>query len=636
MAEIKESPLQEKIRNIAIIAHVDHGKTTLVDAFLKQSNLFRENQDEMKQDQILDSGELEREKGITIKAKNISIRYQDYKINIIDTPGHADFGGEVERTLNMADGCLLIVDAQEGPMPQTKFVLKKALELKLKPIVVINKIDKKHANPVKVLDRLHDLFLSLATESFQLEFPVLYAIGREGKVFFEIPTGDLTLANSVPGDLMPLLKTIIDYVPAPSGIITEEFQMLISSIEFDPFQGKYLIGKIARGTVKTDLNVVVANKDFPHSHTFKIKKVLVREGLDLAEVSSASAGEIVALVGVDSMAIGSTLCATTRIEPLPQITISSPAVQIKFEANTSPMMGKDGKYVTAKVLQQRLEQEIERNISLKITKSDGGSYYVAGRGELQLSILIETLRRESFEFQIRKPEVLFIHKDGKKLEPLEELFIDSPEEYIGTITSAMAVRNSELVNLETENGQAKFSYKILTRNLLGLRSQLLAATKGNVVLNNFIIDYVEYTKQVPMFRRGVLVAFESGVAMGYSLNTVQERGDLFIGANTEVYQGMIIGINKFEQDLEVNVTKARHKSGVRIKHDEITQTTLKPLIPITLDFALGFLAKDELLEVTPNNLRLRKAFLTKTERQWAQRKNLSTFAKQQLGEGASD
>ncbi len=624
---------QEKIRNIAIIAHVDHGKTTLVDAFLKQTHVFRENQEEMNQEMILDSGDLEREKGITIKAKNISVRYKGVKINIIDTPGHADFGGEVERTLNMADGCILLVDAQEGPMPQTKFVLKKALELGLKPMLVINKIDKKFANPSKVLDKVQDLFLTLATDDSQLEFPVFYAIGREGKVFKELPAGDLTLAGSIEGDMSPLLDAIIEYFPAPVGDPNEPLQMLVTSLDYDPHLGRLLIGKIRRGTAKVEDSIVVIHNDSPDSpkDSGKIKSLKVKEGLVYEDIKEASAGEIIAVSGIESTAIGGTLCIASKPEALPTIKISSPSVQIKFEANTSPFMGKEGKFVTAKQLQARLEKEAEINISLKITKGDGGSYYVAGRGELQLAILIETMRREGYEFQIRKPEVILQEKDGQKLEPLEEVTIDVPSEYQGTVQAALSERKAELVDMELENNQARFTYKILTRKLLGLRNQLLTTTKGNVVMNNFLIDYVPFTEVEPLYRKGVLISMDTGTAMGYSLNTIQERGELFVEPGTQVYEGMILGLNKFDQDLEVNPVKERQKSAVRMKHDEITQTSLKAIKPITLEYALLFLNDDEMLEVTPKSLRLRKLYLTKTERDWSKRKNLTDYAKQQMG-----
>jgi GTP-binding protein len=623
---------QNKIRNIAMIAHVDHGKTTLVDAFLKQSHLFRDNQEEMSMDRILDFNELEREKGITIKAKNASIRYKDYKINIIDTPGHADFGGEVERTLNLADGCLLLVDAQEGVMPQTRFVLKKAFELGLKPIVVINKIDKKLANIARTLDKINDLFLNLVTDSTQLEFPVFYAIAREGKVFSKLPEGDLTIAGSVEGDLTPLLDAIISEIAPPSGDVSGTFQMQVSSIDYNAHVGRYLIGKIKRGSLSAGESVVLLEGEEENARQQKgtVKQILVREGLDFVPVDEVQAGEVVALVGIDSTAIGATVCSPQKIEALPQIEISSPTVRIKFEANSSPFVGRDGKFVTAKQLQQRLDREASENISLEISKAETGSYFVSGRGELQLSILIETLRREGYEFQVSRPEVILKEIDGVKSEPLEELFIDIPEEYFGVVSTAVSERKGELVEVESESGQSRMIYKILTRNLFGLRARLMTETKGNLVMNSFTSEYVAYHKQEELFRKGVLVASESGTSMGYALNTIQERGSLFIGSSEEVYEGMIVGINKYGEDMDVNVCKARHKSGVRVKHDEITQTSLEPPIQITLEYALVFLAKDEILEVTPNHLRLRKLHLTKTQRDWSRRKNLADYAKKQM------
>jgi len=613
---------QKKIRNIAIIAHVDHGKTTLVDAFLKQSNLFRDNQEEMSQDRILDAGDLEREKGITITAKTASIHYKDHKINIVDTPGHADFGGEVERTLGMADGALLIVDAQEGTMPQTRFVLKRALELGLKIIVVINKIDKKLADVDKTLNKIQDLFLNLALQEDQLEFPVYYAIGREGKVFVELPEGDLTVPNSTIGDVSPLLDAIIDEIPAPTGDENASFQMQISNLDYDAHKGRRLVGRISRGTVMTGDHVAILHSPEPNCAIDKgrVSSVLVRDGLQYVEVSEARAGDIVAISGIDSAAIGGTVCDSENLEALPVIKISNPSVQIKFAANTSPLSGREGEFVTARLLQQRLDKEAEINISLKISKGDAGAYYVAGRGELQLAILIETLRREGYEFEVGRPEVLLIEEDGIKKEPIEELFISVPEIYQGLINAELAKRNGELVNIELDGGQVNFEYRILTRNLLGLRSELLTATKGNLVFNNYLQGYVPFTTQPELFRKGVLISCNSGISIGYSLNTAQGRGDLFIEPAEQVYEGMIIGVNKYENDMRVNVTKARKKSGVRVKHDEITQTALKPVIPLTIDYALTFLAKDELLEVTPKNLRLRKKYLTENDQRLAARK----------------
>ncbi|MCA9378933.1 GTP-binding protein, partial [Candidatus Dojkabacteria bacterium] len=610
---------------------VDHGKTTLVDAFLKQTNLFRENQQEMQESAILDSGDLEREKGITITAKTASVMYEGYKINIIDTPGHADFGGEVERTLNMADGCLLIVDAQEGPMPQTKFVLKKALETGLRPIVVINKIDKQYAAPAKTLDKINDLFLALAKDPEQLEFPIFYAIGREGKAFTEMPEGDLA---TTPGDIKPLLDGIIEHVPAPVGDESGPFQMLITSLDFDSHMGRMLIGRINRGKVslKDQLAAVHGQEVGAVQDKGQVKSILVRNGLGYVSVDSASCGEIVAITGIDSTAIGGTLCIASHIDALPTIKLSPPSVQAKFEASTSPFLGREGKFVTAKQIQQRLEKEQQLNISLNITKTDGGGFIVAGRGELQLAILIEELRREGYEFQVRRPEVILHEENGQWMEPLEELVIDVPEEYQGGVITEVSERKGELMNMEVENGNCRITYHILTRNLLGLRNNLLTLTKGNLVMNNHVESYVPFDKNQPeIYRKGVLIASETGTAVAYAMNTAQERGELFITPSTEVYEGMIVGINKYDQDLEINVCKEREKSGVRRNQAEITQVALKTPHILTLEFALVFLAKDEILEVTPQNLRLRKQYLTKNERVWSTRKNLNNYAKQQMG-----
>ena len=621
--------LKEKIRNIAIIAHVDHGKTTLVDAFLKQSNIFRENQEEMNMEMILDTGDLEREKGITIKAKNISITYNDYKINIIDTPGHADFGGEVERTLNMADGCLLIVDAAEGPMPQTRFVLKKALELGLKPIVVLNKIDKPSANCKKSISKIQDLFLSLASDEEQLDFSVFYAIGREGKVWDKEPT-DISL----PATIQPLLDKIVNFVPEPKGDENEPFQMQITTLDFDKHIGRYLIGKVQNGSVKIGDSLVVAmpSEDSPIIDSKgTIKKIMVKDGMVFKEVNSASVGELIALIGIDSKAIGGTVCSPNKIEPKPVIKISDPSVRIKLEANTSPFLGLEGEFVTAKQLQARLEKESDQNISLDIEKNEDGSFYVAGRGDLQLAILLEELRREGFELQVRRPEVIIKEIDGVKHEPIEDLYIEVPEEYGGTVMNEVNAKKGELIHMENDSGQTKMQFKILTANLLGLRNTLLNETKGNLAMNNYLSEYVPLKEREEFFRRGAIISSHDGVAAAYSLNTIQERGDLLIKPATKVYEGMLIGINKFEQDMEVNPTKEREKSGVRRNQAEITQIQLKGIKEVTLEFALLFLGADEILEVTPENLRLRKQFLKHHEREWAKRKNLTDYAKQQLG-----
>jgi GTP-binding protein len=619
---------QENIRNVAIIAHVDHGKTTLVDAFMKQTHLFRDNQEEMVQTRILDSGELEKEKGITIKAKNIAIKYKDFKINIIDTPGHADFGGEVERTLNMADSCLLLVDAQEGPMPQTKFVLKKALELGLKPILVINKIDKKLANCERTISKVQDLFLELATDPEQLDFPVYYAIAREGKVFDKLPEGDLTNTENIQGDVTPILEEIVNNTPAPKGDINGAFQMQVTSLEYDAHLGRYLVGRINRGKIEIDKPIILIGKN--EKIQGRVKELFTKEGLYWQDTKEAIAGDIIALAGIESTAIGATICDINVQDVLPDINITPPSVKVKFEVNTSPFAGKEGKFVTPKQLEQRLEQEKDTNISLEITKASGSSYFVAGRGELQLAILTEQLRREGYEFQLGKPEVVLIERDGKKHEPIEELIIDAPSEYLSVITQEVSERKGELIDIENSDEYTRFTYRILTRNLIGLHRLLMNATKGTSIINSFIYDYIPYENTDPLFRKGVIISAETGTSLGYSLTTIQERGQLFIGSSEEVYEGMIIGINNHEQDLEVNPCKARHKTNVRMLRSEMTEVSLKSTIPLTIEYALSFINDDELIEITPKNIRLRKKLLTNTQRTWAKRDNLTAFAKQQM------
>jgi len=628
---MNSQPDKNNIRNIAIIAHVDHGKTTLVDAFMKQTHMFRDNEEEMSQQRILDVGELEKEKGITINAKNISIKYKDVKINIIDTPGHSDFGGEVERTLNLADSCLLLVDAKEGCMPQTKFVLKRALELGLKPVVVVNKIDRKLANIEKTVSKIQDLFLSLATEEEQLDFPVYYGISTEGKIWKEIPEGDLRVPNSIPGDLTPMLDGIIETLPAPKGDITKPFQMQITSIEYNEHLGRYLIGKIANGVIKVnDPIALVSNKKDFEKKQGRVKELFIKEGLEWKEVQECSTGEIIAITGIDSTDIGATLCSIDNPEPLPEIKISPPSVRVKFSANTSPFAGKEGKFVTAKQLQQRLEQEKNLNIGLTITNHGSNGYQVAGRGELQLAILVEQLRREGYEFQLSKPEVILKKIEGVTHEPLEELNIDAPEEYLSVITKEVSERKGNLIDIESEDGQNRFVFNILTKNLIGLHRVLMNATKGTAIVNSYIVDYVPYKKDEELFRKGVIISSETGTALAYSLMSIQERGKLFIEGSTEVYEGMIIGLHSHESDLEVNPCKSRKKTNVRMSHAEVTEIDLKTPLLMTTEIALSFINNDELIEVTPENIRLRKKLLTSTQRVWAKRKNLTEYAKTHL------
>lgn len=615
-----ETVPQDKIRNIAIIAHVDHGKTTLIDAFIKQSHIFRENQEEMMQEQVLDFNDLERERGITIQAKNISIPYKGYKINIIDTPGHADFGGEVERTLNMAEGCVLLVDAQEGVMPQTRFVLKRALALGLRPIVLVNKIDKKLADPVGSVQKVQDLFLNLVTDMDQLDFPVLYAIGRDGKVFRELPAEKGDDLSKVPGDTSPLLDQIVKTIPAPSGDIDGAFQMQVSSLDYDEHKGRYLIGKIRRGRVSVGDNVVaLSNHADSQLVKGKVKTILVRNGLDYEEVGSAAAGEIIAFAGLDGIKIGNTICAPENPDALPEIEISPPSLKIKFEANTSPFLGREGDFPNLRQLQERLDHEAMINIGLKIEKNSDGSYYVSGRGELHLAILIETLRREGYEFQIRKPEVIITKIDGVDMEPMEELYIEVPEQFFSVVSQEVSNRKGELLHVEQANGQMKMSYKIRTRNLVGLRRILLTSTKGNLIINNNFLELVKSGEQIVEKRNGRLISSETGKALAYALNFIQERGDLLIEPNIDVYEGMVIGLNKYENDIHVNPMKAREKSNVRKSTAVVTDIALKTPLRLTLEYAIDLLAEDEILEVTPKNLRIRKKFLNKAEEYFANR-----------------
>lgn len=601
----------EKIRNIAIIAHVDHGKTTLIDAFIKQTHILRENQEEMKQEQILDKNDLEREKGITITAKNISIPYKGYKINIIDTPGHADFGGEVERTLNMAEGCLLLVDAQEGVMPQTRFVLKRALEIGLKPIVVINKIDKKYAEPETASKKIQDLFLNLATDPEQLDFKTFYAIGRQGKVFVELPKEKEPALSDLPGDTTPLLDEIIETIPAPTGDAKGPFQMQVSSIDFDSHHGKYLIGKVKIGQVAAGETVSIVNSQDPeYEQKGRIKRLCVRNGLEYEDVKSVGIGEIAAITGLgDDVSIGDTLCEQDNPEALPVIKISPPSLKIKFEANTSPFLGKEGTYANLNQLQNRLETEGQTNVSLKIERNNDGSYYVSGRGELHLSILIETLRREGYEFQVRKPEVIITEVDGKKMEPMEEVYVDIPEEHFSIVSQKVSQRKGELVSIEHSKGHTILTYKILARNLIGLRRILLTATKGSLIISNNFLELVPYQGEFEKQGKGRIVSSATGTALAYPLNFIQDRGQLFVQPGTEVYKGMIIGISKYDNDIEVNPIKAREKSAVRVSQAVITDVSLKSPIEMTLEYAISILKEDEILEVTPKNLRLRRKFL---------------------------
>lgn len=598
----------ENIRNVAIIAHVDHGKTTLVDGLLKQSQTFHENAEELTQELILDSNELERERGITILAKNTAIEYKGVKINIIDTPGHADFGGEVERTLNMADGCLLVVDAKEGPMPQTRFVLKKALERNLKIIVVINKIDKKDQRAKEVAEEVTNLFLDVAHSADLLDFPILYAVGREGKAFYEIPAGDLLETK---GSLEPLFETILKHIPPPKNNDTEPFQLLVAALDWDTFRGKYAIGKIYRGIARAGLSVLLLHPD-GKKESGKIEKVFVSKGLKRVLVSEAFAGDIASLTGFPNAHISTTIADALKPEALPPIAVAEPTLKITLGPNTSPFVGKDGKKVTSRELGERLERELETNVSLRV-EDIGGKFLLSGRGELHLSVLIETMRREDFELEVSKPEVIFKEIDDVLMEPWEEVIIDVPEEYSGTVSSEFSKKRAELHNMSPHSDGVRFTYQMPTRNLLGLRNILLTKTRGTVVMNSVFLKYAPEGPALPKHRNGVLISAETGTAVTYGLEVAQGRGSTFIPPQTEVYEGMIVGQNSREEDLEINVCKEKKQSNVRASFNDFA-IQLTPHIELTLEQALDFIEQDELLEVTPNHLRLRKRYLTKVDR----------------------
>ena len=599
-----------KIRNIAIIAHVDHGKTTIVDAILKQSNTFRDNQAEMQAHLIMDSGDQERERGITISAKQTAITYQDYRINIIDTPGHADFSGEVERTLNMADGCLLIVDAQEGPMPQTKFVLKKALEAGLKPIVVINKIDKRDSRIIEVEDEIADLFLDLAIDDSQLHYPIFYAIGREGKAWDSRPE-DI----SEEADLRVLLDAILTEVPAPKGNKDEPFQMLITALSWDNFLGKYAIGRINRGTITVGQQVALIKKD-GSKVTVKADKIFATQGLARLEMKNAVAGDIVSITGVGNAQIGETLADVANPEALPVLKVEDPTLKISIQPNSSPFKGQEGEFTTSRQIGDRLQKELETNIGLHV-EEEGIGYLVAGRGELHLSVLIETMRREGFELEVGRPQVVTKEIDGKTMEPVEELTVEVPDEHVGPVQQELGMRRAELIKQElTGRGVTRLLYKLPTRALLGLRNILLTNTRGTVVMYSLMLGYEPVGTPIPRLRSGVLIAFETGTATPYSLQNVEQRGTSFVGPGTKVYAGQIIGLNSRSDDLEINVVREKQLTNMRSKSSDGTVQLTPPVI-MSLEECLDFIENDELLEVTPESLRLRKKLLDPNQRKRA-------------------
>ncbi len=595
---------EKLLRNIAIIAHVDHGKTTLVDQLLKQSGYFRSNQSVP--DRVMDSNDLERERGITILSKNTSIVYQDSKINIVDTPGHADFGGEVERIVEMVDGVLLLVDAYEGPMPQTRFVLKKALQAGLKPLVVINKIDRTGVSIDKVKDELLDLFIDLEADEEQLDFPVVLASARDGYA-----KGHMKEWSD---NMKPLLDAILEHIPAPAGDPDGELQMGISSISYDPYVGRIGVGKISRGTIQKGQDYVLCNCS-TNQQRVKINTLYTFEGLQRCEVDSASAGEIIAVSGIENINIGDTICSPLDVAPIDFVKIDEPTIAMNFVVNDSPMAGLEGRYLTSRHLRDRLMRELLSNVSLRVDELSPDTFKVSGRGELHLSILIETMRRQGYEFAVTRPEVIIKYEDGVKKEPIEELFIEVPEIYMGTVIEKVSSRRGELANMvNSNNGTVKLEFSIPARGLIGFRSEFLTDTRGNGIMHHVFSSYAAYRGEIPGRTRGSLVASESGTAVAYGLYNAQDRGILFISPGTEVYEGMIVGENSRKEDIALNVCKKKHLTNTRSSGADDALRLVTPTT-MSLEKCLEFIGDDELLEVTPIALRLRKTTLDKVKRE---------------------
>ena len=599
-----ENHFNNSVRNLAIIAHVDHGKTTLVDALLKQSQVFRENQNVGLL--IMDSNPLERERGITILAKNASITYKGVKINIIDTPGHADFSGEVERIMNMADGCLLLVDAVDGPMPQTTYVLKPALNQDVTPMVDSNKTDRAEARVPEVVDLVQDLFLELATKPEQLDFPVLYASARDGHAVSDL--------NDEPQDMQPLFEAILEHVPPPSGDPNAPLQMLVAALDYDNYLGQVAIGRISRGTIRLDDHVALLGRDGQTSQHI-LDRVFVFRGLGRAEVEEARAGDIVAVTGVDNVAIGDTIADPECAEALPTIHIDEPTVKRTFGVNTSPFMGKDGIHSTSRTLYERLMNELRTNVSLRVETTDTTDVFlVSGRGELHLSILVETMRREGFEFQVSKPEPVTKIVDGKVHAPYERLNITTKDEFIGALTEYLSGRVAQLVDMKYDDaGNVDLEYLIPTRGLIGFTSFFLRTTRGNGLQSSAFTEYRRMEGEIKSANAGVLVAWEAGVAVTYGLLNAQGRGDTFIDPGTPVYEGMIVGTHRREGDIPINVCKEKHLTNMRSSTADITRR-LNATVRMSLDEALDFIASDELVEVTPQNFRMRKKVLSTSGR----------------------
>lgn len=596
--------VRENLRNIAIIAHVDHGKTTLVDGMLKQSGTFRENQ--QVDERVMDNNDLERERGITILSKNTSLVYNGVKINIIDTPGHADFGGEVERVLKMVDGVLVLVDAFEGCMPQTRFVLKKALSLNLKPIIVVNKIDRPNARPFEVVDEVLELFLELEANDEQFNSPVVYASGRDGYA---------TMNPEQKGeDLKPLFDMIINNVPAPEGDPDGGLQLLISNIEYDDYVGHMAVGRVERGKLRVGQNAVICKKD-GSTENIRITKMFMYDGLKRSEAEEATIGDIVLVAGVADVKIGETICDTDNPDPLPFVDIDEPTISMNFSVNNSPFAGKEGEFVTSRHLRDRLFKEMATNVSLKVEETDSAeTFKVSGRGELHLSILIETMRRQGYEFQVSKPQVITKTVNGKVMEPMELLVVDVPDEFTGTVIQTLSERKAKMTNMHaSSNGFTRIEFDIPSRSLIGYRSQLMTDTRGNGIMNHVLSGYEEFKGDIPVRQRGSLVAFEDGEAITYGLFNAQERGSLFIGPGEKVYSGMVVGENNRGADIDVNVCKKKHITNTRASGSDDALRLVPPVV-MSLENCIEFLADDELLEVTPQSLRIRKRILDKTLR----------------------
>ena len=595
---------KNNIRNIAIIAHVDHGKTTLVDAMFKNSGIFRDN--EQVHERVMDSNDLERERGITILSKNTSVIHNGTKINIVDTPGHADFGGEVERVLGMVEGVLLVVDAFEGAMPQTRFVLKKALELNLKPIVVINKIDRPQARCEEVIDEILDLFIDLGANDDQADFPVVYASAKQGICGLSL--------DELAEDMTPLFDVILESVPAPFGSPDEPLQIRISNIDYDEYIGKIAVGKVSRGTANYGQNVSLCHADGTVSNV-KIGRIYTFEGLTRTETASVPAGDIISVSGLGNFNIGETICAQDFIDPLPVIEVDEPTISMNFIVNNSPFAGREGSFVTSRHLRDRLFRELETNVSLKVEETDSAdSFKVSGRGELHLSILIETMRREGYEFQVSRPQVIFKQKDGKTLEPMERLLIDVPEEFSGNVIEKLGSRKAQMENMYPNNdGYMRLEFIIPSRGLIGYRSEFLTDTKGNGVMNSLLEGFEEYKGEIATRNRGSMIAWETGTTVAYGLLNAELRGALFLGPGVEVYEGMIVGENAKNEDLTVNVCKKKHVTNMRASGSDDTVKLTPPVI-MSLEQCLEFISDDELVEITPENIRLRKKILSKQDR----------------------